>query len=127
MLKEAMGWLGGILLVVAIIVGVMFGWQNFKVFAKEQTGKATLAEASFSKQVQLEQAKANLEAQKLNSQAEVERAKGAAQAIEIESGKLTENYIRYLWVQQQENLNDKTVIYIPTEAGLPVTESNRVK
>ena len=119
-------WIVGILFTVGLIVGLMFGWQSFKVYSKEQTGKATLAEATFSKQVQLEQAKANLEAQKLNSQAEVERAKGAAQAIEIESGKLTENYIRYLWVQQQENLNDKTVIYIPTEAGLPITEAGRI-
>lgn len=119
-------WLVGIAATVGIIIALMFGWQNFKVYANEQSGKATLAESTYSKQVQLEQAKANLESQKLNSQAEVERAKGAAQAIEIESGKLTENYIRYLWVQQQENLNDKTVIYIPTEAGLPITESGRV-
>ena len=116
-----------ILFAILAIIGIMFCYQQFKVYSKEQTGKATLAEATFSKQVQLEQAKANLEAQKLNSQAEVERAKGAAQAIEIESGKLTENYIRYLWVQQQDNLNDKTVIYIPTEAGLPITESGRVQ
>lgn len=118
-------WVIGVLLAFGIIIAIMFGWQSFKVYSKEQTGKATLAEATFSKQVQLEQAKANLEAQKLNSQAEVERAKGAAQAIEIESGKLTENYIRYLWVQQQDNLNDKTVIYIPTEGGLPLLEAGK--
>ena len=117
--------LGG--LVIGSIVGLFFAWQAAKVYSKEQTGKAQLAEARFSKQVQLEQAKANLDSQKLNSQAEVERAKGAAQAIEIEAGKLTENYIRYLWVQQQDSLNEKTVIYIPTEAGLPITEAGRVQ
>lgn len=126
-LSTVFAWFAGITLTVGLVVGLMFGYQSFKVYANEQSGKATLAEATYSKQVQLEQAKANLDAQKLNSQAEVERAKGAARAIEIESGKLTENYIRYLWVQQQENLNDKTVIYIPTEAGLPITESGRVK
>jgi len=125
--KSTLAWLFIVMAIIGIIVGLMFGYQNFKVFSREQEGKAQLAEATFGKQVQLEQAKANLEAQKLNSQAEVERAKGAAQAIEIESGKLTENYIRYLWVQQQENLNDKTVIYIPTEAGLPITESARIR
>ena len=125
--KSTLAWLFIVVAIIGIIIGLMFGYQNFKVFSREQEGKAQLAEATFGKQVQLEQAKANLEAQKLNSQAEVERAKGAAQAIEIESGKLTENYIRYLWVQQQENLNDKTVIYIPTEAGLPITESARIK
>lgn len=121
------GWLVAILVTIGIIVGIFFGFQAMRVYSAEQSGKAQLAEATYSKQVQLEEARANLDSQKLNSQAEVERAKGAAQAIEIESGKLTENYIRYLWVQQQENLNDKTVIYIPTEAGLPITESGRVK
>ena len=126
-LATTLVFLGLAAVVVAIIVGIFFAFQAAKVYSKEQTGKAKLAEARFSKQVQLEQAKANLESQKLNSKAEVERARGAAQAIEIESGKLTENYIRYLWVQQQDNLNDKTVVYIPTEAGLPITESGRVR
>lgn len=120
------GWLVAIVVSIGILVGIFFGFQAMRVYSAEQSGKAQLAEATYSKQVQLEEARANLDSQKLNSQAEVERAKGAAQAIEIESGKLTENYIRYLWVQQQENLNDKTVIYIPTEAGLPITESGRV-
>jgi hypothetical protein len=75
--------------------------------------------------VQLEEAKANLESEKLNAQAEIERARGAAEAIKIEGGGLTENYIRYLWVRQQNNLNDKTVIYIPTEAGLPLLEAGQ--
>lgn len=113
-------------IIIGVIAFAFWFFPTYNVWAKELNGKAQLAEATFSKQVQLEQAKANLDSQKLNSQAEVERAKGAAQAIEIESGKLTENYIRYLWVQQQENLNDKTVIYIPTESGLPITESQRL-
>lgn len=114
-----------IVLAVLVLFGIAWGYQNFKVYAKRQTGRALLAEAEFSKQVQLEEAKANLESQKLNSMAEVERAKGAAEAIKIEGGGLTENYIRYLWVQQQNNLNNKTVIYIPTEAGLPILEAGQ--
>jgi predicted negative regulator of RcsB-dependent stress response len=121
-----MGFVILTVIILGLLIGLLFGWQWFKVYSREQSGKAQLAEATFSKQVQLEEAKANLEAQKLNSQAEVERAKGAAQAIAIESGKLTENYIRYLWVQQQKNLNDKTIIYVPTEAGLPVLEAGRL-
>ena len=70
---------------------------------------------------------ANLEAEKLNAQAEIERAKGAAEAIKIENGSITPAYIQYLWVRQQSNLNDKTVIYIPTETNLPVLEAARNK
>lgn len=123
--------LGIILMTVAVAmaIGLLFGlgwgYQEFKVYAKRQSGKAQLAEAEFSKQVQLEEAKANLESQKLNSQAEVERAKGAAQAIEIEDGKLTDKYIKYLYVQNLEKL-DTTLIYVPTEAGLPLLEAQRL-
>ena len=67
-----------------------------------------------------------LEAEKLNAQAEIERAKGAAEAIRIENGSLTPTYIQYLWVRQQNDLNDKTVIYIPTESNLPILESERL-
>lgn len=116
----------GAALFIGVIIGGVWVWKSMSVWSAEISGQAQLAEAEYSKRVQVEEAKANLEAQRLNAQSEVERAKGAAQAIEIESGKLSENYIRYLWVQQQGNLNDKTVIYIPTEAGLPLLEANRL-
>lgn len=117
----------GVGLLIGAVMGGVWAWNSIRIWRAEISGQAQLAEARYSKQVQIEEAKANLESQKLNSQAEVERAKGAAEAIEIEAGKLTENYIRYLWVQQQNNLNDKTVIYIPTEAGLPVLEAPRLQ
>ena len=66
-----------------------------------------------------------MEAEKLNAKAEIERAKGAAEAIKIENGTLTQTYIQYLWVRNQNNLNEKTVIYIPTEANLPILEAGR--
>ena len=68
----------------------------------------------------------NLEAEKLNAQAEIERAKGAAEAIRIENGSITPTYIQYLWVRQQSDLSDKTIIYIPTETNLPILEANRM-
>lgn len=97
----------------------------YGVWSQSQSGKAKLAEAEYSKRTKLEEAKTNLESERLNAQAEVERAKGAAEAIKIEGGSLTENYIRYLWVRQQGDLNDKTVISIPTEAGLPILEAGQ--
>lgn len=128
-LSETLLLIGGIITAIAVIFGVLaalyFGFQWMKVYSREQTGKAQLAEARFSKQVQLEQAKSNLEAQKLNAQAEVERARGAAQAIDIENGKLTDRYIRYLYVQNLENL-DTSLIYVPTEGGLPLLEAGRL-
>ena len=56
----------------------------------------------------------------------MERAKGAAEAIRIENGSITPTYIQYLWVRQQSDLSDKTVIYIPTESNLPLLEASRL-
>lgn len=114
------------LIVLSVIGGLMFGMPKYRIWSREMRGRAELAEAEWSKKIQVEEAIANLEAEKLNAQSEVERAKGAAEAIRIEGGTLTEQYIRYLWVRQQTNLNEKTVIYLPTEAGLPILEANRL-
>lgn len=35
-------------------------------------------------------------------------------------------YIQYLWVRQQSDLSNKTVIYVPTETNLPILESTRM-
>ncbi len=113
------------LVIFIIACSLLFGIPRYNVWSSELKGRAEFVRAEQNRQIKIEEAKANLEAEKLNAQAEVERAKGAAAAIEIENGKLTETYIRYLWVRQQNSLNDKTVIYIPTEGGLPILESTR--
>ncbi len=113
--------------ILALIVGAfMFGVPVYNVWRAEMKGKAELTQAEQTRKIKIEEAKANLEAEKLNAQAEIERAKGAAEAIRIENGSLTPTYIQYLWVRQQGNLNDKTVIYIPTETNLPVLEAGRI-
>ena len=111
--------------IILVAVVLMFSIPKYKVWTSELEGRAEFVRAEQNRQIKIEEAKANLEAEKLNAQAEVERARGAAAAIEIENGKLTETYIRYLWVRQQNDLNDKTIIYIPTEGGLPILESTR--
>ena len=95
--------------------------------AARNVRKGGVCQGGTNRRIKIEEAKANLEAEKLNAQAEVERAKGAAEAIKIENGSLTPAYIQYLWVRQQSNLNDKTVIYVPTETNLPVLEASRNK
>lgn len=111
-----------VLTVAALIALSMWGCPSYDVWRKEMAGKAEFAKAEQNRQIKIEEAKANLEAEKLNAQAEVERAKGAAEAIAIENGALTPTYIQYLWVRQQNNAANK-VIYIPTEANLPILEA----
>ena len=109
----------------ALIGFGLWGCPRYNVWQQEMSGRAEFAKAEQNRRILIEEAAANLEAEKLNAQAEVERARGAAEAIAIENGALSEKYIQYLWVRQQRNLNDKTVIYIPTEANLPILESTR--
>ena len=118
LIKRVLWSLAGIVL---LIVAMAF----IRPWSQEMEGKAEFAKAEQNRKIKIEEAKANLEAEKLNAQAEIERAKGAAEAIRIENGSITPTYIQYLWVRQQSDLSNKTVIYVPTETNLPILESTR--
>lgn len=121
-LKKSL-WIVLAVALLGIAMAFIISWYN--VWSQEMEGKAEFAKAEQNRKIKIEEARANLEAEKLNAQAEVERAKGAAEAIRIENGSITPTYIQYLWVRQQSDLSDKTVIYIPTETNLPLLESTR--
>ena len=110
---------------VSIIGLLMWGIPKYRVWSSEMAGKAEFTRAEQNRRIKIEEAKANLEAEKLNAQAEIERAKGAAEAIKIENGSLTPTYIQYLWVRQQNATSNNRIIYIPTEAGLPILEAGK--
>ena len=116
-------------LIIGIILSMMMGIPKYNVWRSaiaiekaENWGKAEMAEAEENRKIAIVEAQANLEVQKLNSLSEVERAKGMSESIEIENGKLTEQYIHYLWVRNIDKM-DGEKIYIPTEANLPILEA----
>lgn len=111
--------------IIVVVVAMAFIRPWYNVWSQEMEGKAEFAKAEQNRKIKIEEARANLEAEKLNAQAEIERAKGAAEAIRIENGSITPTYIQYLWVRQQSDLSNKTVIYVPTETNLPILESTR--
>lgn len=123
-IKKAL-WI--IVFVAVLIVSMAFILPWYNVWSQEMEGKAEFAKAEQNRKIKIEEARANLEAEKLNAQAEIERAKGAAEAIKIENGSITPTYIQYLWVRQQSDLSNKTVIYVPTETNLPLLEATRMK
>ncbi len=122
LIKEALWGVAGLIF---FIVAMAFIKPWYNVWSQEMEGKAEFAKAEQNRKIKIEEARANLEAEKLNAQAEIERAKGAAEAIRIENGSITPTYIQYLWVRQQSDLSNKTVIYVPTETNLPILESTR--
>jgi regulator of protease activity HflC (stomatin/prohibitin superfamily) len=127
----------GVIALVLLLVA-LWAWPKYRVYSQELQGQARLKEAEWSKQILIEEAKAQeqaalLQAQakvtlaKAQGQAEVERAKATAEANRIigESLKGNESYLRYLWIQALEHAGSQ-VIYVPTEAQLPILEASRI-
>jgi regulator of protease activity HflC (stomatin/prohibitin superfamily) len=117
--------LGG---VVILLVLLLIGWPQYRVYSQRLAGEAALAEAQSSRQVAILEARAKKESAISLAEAEVIRAKGAAQANAILQNSLggPEGYLRYLQIQALEN-SKSSLIYVPTEAGLPVTEARRLE
>jgi len=111
--------------IVLVVIALMCVIPPYKVWSATKKGEAEYMRAEQNRRIKVEEAKANLEAEKLNAQAEIERAKGAAEAIKIENGSITTTYIQYLWVRQQNANSNNKIIYIPTEAGLPILEAGQ--
>lgn len=118
---------------VLLTLYLMFLHPMLKPWYASLDGKAELAQAEQNRQIRIIEAEAaniaatsNAEAQikvaVAQATAEVERAKGVAQANQIIASGLKDNepYLRYLWIQ---SLNGNQVIYIPTEANLPILEA----
>ena len=112
---------------VAALLLLLIGWPQYRVYSQRLAGEAALAEAQSSRQVAILEARAKKESAISLAEAEVIRAKGAAQANAILQNSLggPEGYLRYLQIQALEN-SKSTLIYVPTEAGLPVTEARRL-
>ena len=104
----------------------MYYGPQYSVYSSKMAGEAELAQANYSKQVMVQTALAKNAAAQYEAQAEVTRAKGVAQANQIigDSLKNNEAYLRYLFVNGLENTKNQ-VIYVPTEAQLPVLEATR--
>ena len=113
------------LVVIGIII-VAIALPLYNVWSREMSGKAQLREAEWNKKVLVEEAKAKQESAKLLAEAEVERAKGVAQSNKIIAEGLRNNeaYLKYLYITTLKDL-DTQLIYVPTEAGLPILEAKR--
>ena len=117
-----------LLIGVASVGGCMYGYPRYQVYEQNLAGQALLAHAQSAKEVAVAEARAKMESASLLAEAEVKRAEGVAKANKIIGDSLRENeaYLRYLWIQEVAgNQSGKTVVYIPTEANLPILEANR--
>ncbi len=126
-----------IMLVAILIITVwMWGMPKYRIYRQDLAGQANLRQQEWEKKILIEQARAQNEAATMNaearikqataeSEAEIIRARGIAEANSIIANSLqgNESYLRYLWIDKLAD-NDN-VIYVPTEAGLPILEAGQ--
>ena len=126
--KSMVKWivLGGCLGFILLVTAGMAGCPVYNVWQQELSGKASLKKAEWNRQIAIKEAQAKMQSAKSLAKAEVERAKGVAEANQIigVSLKGNESYLKYLWIQGLQD-GSSEVIYIPTEANLPILEATR--
>lgn len=117
----------------SIVVGVLLlaliaGWglPKWGVYRRTLAGEAELRQAEWNRQIAIKEAEARREAAVALAAAEIERARGVAEANRIIGDSLhgNEAYLRYLWVMGLQD-GSSEVIYVPTEANLPILEATR--
>lgn len=125
------GWTIGTIIswiVIFAVCGGMYGCPRYGVYSSEMEGKAELAKADFSKQVAVQDAQAKKDSAQLLADSEIIRAQGVAKANQIIGDSLKGNdaYLRYLWIDKLDSTKGQ-IIYVPTEANLPILEAGRIQ
>lgn len=113
--------------IVGIIILLMWGLPKYNVWHEGLRGQAELARANQNRQIRIAEAEAVKESAVALADAEILRAKGVAEANRIIGNSLKNNeaYLRYLFINSLAENTSGNLIYIPTEAGLPVLEAGR--
>jgi regulator of protease activity HflC (stomatin/prohibitin superfamily) len=124
-------FVGVTLALMALLAALLVVLPNYSVYAARKHGQAELARASQNRQVRVQEALARYEAADYDAKAEIRRAQGVAQANRIIADSLggPEGYLRWRYIemlQETAQSGGHQIIYIPTEAGLPILEAGRV-
>ena len=124
-------WVLLVIIVIGLLCGGLYGCPKYSVYSQRLQGEAELARAESNRKIAIAEAEAKKESAKQLAEAEVIRAEGVAKANTIigDSLKNNEAYLRYLYITGLNETDDKgnKIIYVPTEAGLPILEAGRLK
>ena len=113
---------GSVVIVLVVIAALMGGYPVYTVWSKGMKGKAALSEADWNRQIAVREAEAAKESAVFKAQADSIRAQGTAIANEIIAQSITEEYLRWMWIDQVGDVVDQ-IIYVPTETNLPILEA----
>lgn len=114
----------------AVVAGILRAFPTYNVYRKQMDGRAAYEEAVQNRRIRVLEAQAALDAARLTAQAEVERARGTNEANRIMAESLggPENYLRWAYIdmlRETADQQDRQIIYIPTEAGMPILEAGQ--
>lgn len=111
-----------------LIILAMWGLPRYNVWQQGLEGQAELAKATQNRQIKIQESQAKADAAKFEAESEVTRAYGVAKANEIIGNSLKGNeaYLHYLWINAlNERAGEQTIVYVPTEANIPIMEAGR--
>ena len=124
-------WVLVVIIVIGVLCGGLYGCPKYSVYNQRLQGEAELARAESNRKIAIAEAEAKKESAKQLAEAEVIRAEGVAKANTIigDSLKNNEAYLRYLYITglNESSDNGNKIIYVPTEAGLPILEASRLR
>lgn len=99
-------------------------------WSEERKGLAEFRRAEQNRQIRIQEAKAKNEAAEYLAKAEVTKARGVAKANSIMSESLggPQGYLRWKYIEMLEETGQEnnTIVYIPTEAAMPILEAGRI-
>ena len=116
--------------VVALLALILLGLPTYNVYRKQMAGKAAYEQAVQDRRIRVLEAQAALDSARLTAQAEIERARGTNESNRIMSESLggPDNYLRWAYIhmlQETAGQGDRQIIYLPTEAGMPILEAGQ--
>ena len=127
-------WVWVVIGIVAFLfVFFMFVYPWWNVWASHLSGLADLTQAKNEQQVQVAEAQGRLDAANINKKAAIIEAEAVAAQVKAIGVQLKKHdlYLKWQWIKMMEdrsaNGDDNSVIYVPTEAGLPILEAGRRK
>ncbi len=119
----------GAVLLVGGILGGCYAYPQYNVYSQRMEGQAEFQRAESNRRIRVQEAQASLDAAKLTAEAEIERSRGVAEANKLIADSLggSEGYLRWRYIEMLEQSAGKgrDVIYVPTEANLPILEAGR--
>jgi len=109
-----------IVLISMLVVLFMLAWPRYRIWQKGLAGEASLMQAVHERQILVEQARAERDAAKLR-----------AEAIQI-VGQAAKDFPEYRYQEflgafgeAFQNDSISKIVFIPTEANVPITETGR--